>query len=374
MPDKVPTREILRYVPHLSLAERDRRWKRIRDEMQVRGISCLVIWGNDRCYGTASSNLRYLTHVVPESMSGGIGLLPIEGEPVVWVDYPNYYAPYPAHLGYQEWTSDIRVLAGMKPIAEEIKKRRLDNGKVGLVSHFGAWMVEQPPYMPPYYDVMALQKFLTSVETIEATDLVDKARMIKSTEEITFLQKSGKIGTRMVEALIRAAKPSVRECDVYAEMAATLIREGGEAYMFNQLASGSIDKEWRHLLHGKGLPLGPSTRPLGQNDIIVTEFHANYGGYLTGVEFTALVGSDNRNVREIHEISVEAIKSGMKYMSAGRLLKEAVDAFRKPVQEAGLDYIELGFHGHGLSSPEFPTYVYSSDACYSCHPRGRADD
>ena len=31
---------------------------------------------------------------------------------------------------------------------------------------------------------------------------------------------------------------------------------------------------------------------------------------------------------------------------------------RKPVTSRGLDYIELGFHNHGLASADFPTIVY----------------
>jgi Xaa-Pro aminopeptidase len=31
---------------------------------------------------------------------------------------------------------------------------------------------------------------------------------------------------------------------------------------------------------------------------------------------------------------------------------------RAPAKEAGVDWVELGFHGHGLGSPEFPAVVY----------------
>jgi len=35
-----------------------------------------------------------------------------------------------------------------------------------------------------------------------------------------------------------------------------------------------------------------------------------------------------------------------------------VEAFREPVKAAGMEYLELGLHGHGLSSGEFPTAIY----------------
>ena len=30
----------------------------------------------------------------------------------------------------------------------------------------------------------------------------------------------------------------------------------------------------------------------------------------------------------------------------------------KAAEKAGLDFVELGFHGHGMASPEFPTVIY----------------
>ena len=195
----------------------------------------------------------------------------------------------------------------------------------------------------------------------EATKLVDDIRMIKSPAEVKMLEKSGLIANKMVNALVETAKPGARENEVFAKMAYTMLAEGGEGYLFNQLASGSIDDEWHHLLHGKGLPLGPTTRPLGNRDIVITEFHSNYGGYLVGVEFTALVGSYNEKIKYLHDIAVESLKKLLGKMTPNTTLREVIEAMRAPVLEAGLSYIELGFHGHGLSSPEFPTYVYSDD-------------
>ncbi len=39
-------------------------------------------------------------------------------------------------------------------------------------------------------------------------------------------------------------------------------------------------------------------------------------------------------------------------------LREAWEAIRKPCERAGYDYVELGWHGMGNASPEFPTVIY----------------
>ena len=115
---KMPSKEQMKYTPHFSLEERNMRWEKMRRSMEHEGIDCLVIWGSDRCYGTASANMRYLLGVVPESMSGGIGILPIDGDSIAWLDYPNYYKPYPAHLSYQDWTKDMSPDFCPSPILE----------------------------------------------------------------------------------------------------------------------------------------------------------------------------------------------------------------------------------------------------------------
>jgi hypothetical protein len=42
----------------------------------------------------------------------------------------------------------------------------------------------------------------------------------------------------------------------------------------------------------------------------------------------------------------------------GRPLREVYTAFHRHVEAAGMDFVELGFRGHGLAGIEFPTVVY----------------
>jgi Xaa-Pro aminopeptidase len=79
------------------------------------------------------------------------------------------------------------------------------------------------------------------------------------------------------------------------------------------------------------------------------------------VEFSAFVGPPPRELARVHAVAVECLRAGLDRLRPGVPLREAWEAFRRPVEKAGLDYIELGFHGHGLGSPEFPTVVYKPE-------------
>jgi Xaa-Pro aminopeptidase len=126
------------------------------------------------------------------------------------------------------------------------------------------------------------------------------------------------------------------------------------------LASGSIEGDGgaRYLLHGIAPPNGPTFRPLQKGDVVLSEFHCSVAGYLSATEFSFSVGRAPEPLRRIHEVQVACLEHVLPYFKSGVALKEVWEAIRQPCLEAGLDYLELGFHGHGLASPEFPTVVY----------------
>ena len=71
------------------------------------------------------------------------------------------------------------------------------------------------------------------------------------------------------------------------------------------------------------------------------------------------MGPPPRELARIHAVAVESLQRGVERLRPGVTLREAWEAFRRPVHEAGMDYIECGFHGHGLGSPEFIQFSFS---------------
>jgi Xaa-Pro aminopeptidase len=162
--------------------------------------------------------------------------------------------------------------------------------------------------------------------------------------------------------MIEYARPGITEAGLWAEMIRTQIANGGEPQTFNMLISGPVEhpsKELWHLLHGSEQPISPSARPLALGDIVVNEFHTQYGGYLAATEFSVYIGKKAPpQILNIHKVCVECLQISQEVLVPGKTLREAWEAIRRPAEKAGLDFVELGFHGHGLASPEFPTVVY----------------
>lgn len=341
-------------APRLSIDERDRRWANIRAEMAQRGLDCLVIWGTDFSYGMADSNLRYVTHV--PAVPKGLCVFPLDGEPTVFGLSPHLHVPRSPFDSYQDWVVDTRPHLGVQDVVDELRDRDLDTGRIGVVGYGSAL---GPSIALPYDEYEALQNALPGSEFVRSTDIIARQRMVKSEEEIRLLRKAGTIARAMATDLMDAT-PGRREAEVYGDMLRTQIESGGEgAKFFNLLSSGTpTSRGPQHLLHGKGGPLSPTQRTLERGDLIVAEYHANYGGYLVAGEKSVALGETPPELRTVHDVCLESLDRGLERFRPGTAFSDLLRAFREPVEEAGLEFIELGVHGHGLASPEFPTSVY----------------
>jgi Xaa-Pro aminopeptidase len=347
---------MMEYLPQFSLGERDRRWTAVRESMALHSLDCLLLWDSDRFFGLGSANMRYLTQITSQRM-GGMAIFPLQGKPIVFAAPPHIHTyPFPVYQLFQNWIDETREMSGFYPVIENLRERGYERANIGIVGFSGAFR----SYTIPYQEYNLLKKELPHANVVEATPLLEQVRMIKSPEEIDMLKKSGKLARKKIDAMIESCKPGVKECEVYAEMVKTEIINGGEAFIFNLLASGSvIDTEHRqHLLHGRGQPFSPTTRILKKGDLLITEFHTSYGGYLTAVEKSVYIGKPPKELQRIHDVAAECFHNGIEKFRPGTKLNDVLEGFRSPVYKAKMDYIEIGFHGHGLSSPEFPAITY----------------
>jgi hypothetical protein len=80
-PGAAATTVPMNYVPRLSLAERDRRWRNTRRKMILARPDALLVLGNDAFWDRGMANMRYLFQV--GSKIHGHGLFFLDADPVV---------------------------------------------------------------------------------------------------------------------------------------------------------------------------------------------------------------------------------------------------------------------------------------------------
>jgi len=331
----VEMRPLWKDLPQLSLGERDRRWKRIKEKMALTGIDCLVLWNTRR-----SEHIRYATQLAIR----GVVVFPLKGEPIAFT--------FMLHIGKfakacQNWVTDVRE--DIHELPKVLKDLGLEKGTVGLVSVSNLPSRMGGEGIPARAEKM-LHAALPNARFVDATSIFEELEMIKSPEEIEFLNKSAEIAYNIYEAIKHTFKPGATECEVYAAMLAAQTATGGD------VDSIYLDIGAPPMIHGRLPPY--TTKKVRAGDILITEFHASYAGYLVAAEHTFAIGEPPAEFRKIHQVGEECFAQGTARMTVGTRFGDALAAYRAPADNAGIAYVELGFHGHGLSSCEFPTTVY----------------
>lgn len=345
------------HFPRLSLAERDRRWDGLRKRMIFGGVDCLILLGTDMYWDMGLANLRYVTGL--GAKMGTKGLFFIDADPIVYNAVPHMSRPFHAQETVQDWISDIRILRGPAEIAAELRDRGLDRSRIGIVG-FSSVILSASVFVDA--ELQGLRAALPDARFIDFGYALEEMRMIKSDEEISFMRRGGQVARKVIDAMVEGARPGVREAELYADMVRTQIANGAEPNIFNLMTSGPVEHpptELWHLLHGNDQPASPTMRPLAEGDNVISEFHTKYGGYLVHTEYTVHVGSRvPPQLQRIWDVAVECLDISQDMMRPGVAVRELLEALRRPVAKAGLEWVELGFHAMGLVSPEFPTVVY----------------
>lgn len=332
-------------LPELSFTERTRRWTLVRELMALRGLEALLVWGGSAKLGSKSANTRYLTNI-GGSVEEALVVFSLERDPICYVWHP---ARVHWWLKVQSWAKDIRGRKGTwaRSAADALRELNLTSGRIGVVGLRAAVNVEGDI---PYATYRGLEELLPQADLENASDLLEFARAIKSEEELGFLGRAAAIGDIMVQAFIEAAKPGAYHDEVYGRVIESMIRNEGEYPTMILWDAG----EYPSPHPGRG----PWHERLSRGDIINTEFHSQYGGYLAHVERSFSLGEPKPQFGRIFDVSLESYHGGLSAICDGARIGEVEKAFRDPIRKAGLVFTECGLHGHGIDTGEYPMFVF----------------
>lgn len=356
-------------LPQMPLRERDRRWKIIREWMVQKGIDSLLAVGNDLTFGLGMGNFRYLSNSAPRH--GGYLIFPQKGDPIMYAE--PYHMTRPVHpcIIAHEWVKECYFNNGIDIVIDELLERVAPLRKIGLVSGANTVQYQNIPF-DIYYRI---HERLKDIEIIDASEFLFNMRSVKSSDEITFLRKAGQIHHKVLQAKINTAVEGSTEADVFAAMMHTMLVNGAESQGFNLLTSGPVDSlEYQYLLHGVDADMCPTMRVLEKGDAIISENHVSYGGYMTAAESTVCIGQPPKQYERLYYAGIEALQAAMEKMIPGNIINDALEAELKIIKKYGFDILELGFHGHGLGSPELPKAIYMNSDESKCPRNKRVTD
>lgn len=331
---------IWEHVPQPSLAERDRRWVAIRNQMALWNLDCLLVWGSDAQFNLCEANFRYVSGL-PVTMGRALCIFPRRGDPVAFVG-----TPHDNYEGFMfNWVKDVRTFPTSKDVTDTIKDMGYERGKIGNVGdmhHYWQWIMQYGIWT----DVL---NGLPEAKIVDASSLLWGIEMIKSPEEIEFMEEAGRISAAAFRDMCSMIRPGVKECEVYAALLHSLICNGAEPTSMILMDSGNPV-----FAHPKHPPM--TQRKLKAGDMIVVEYHAKYAGFHAHTERTISIGEPSVESKELFDVCKACYINGFKNMKPGVSFKTVVNDIREPMRAAGMKDIEVGFHSHGSTSGGFPSF------------------
>ncbi|MGH2936929.1 MAG: M24 family metallopeptidase [Solirubrobacterales bacterium] len=318
-----------------------------------------MLVGTDYAFNTGMANVRYVTQL--GTILGTTVVFPRDGEPMAFSGPPHMHIPFGAWRQVPgAWMDDVRPDSGVAGLVAEIEKRGLAKRSVGVVGY--------RHMLAPLSNISAafldqLRRGLPEATITDETAIVDELRLIKSEEEKVFLRRAGEIARKRIAKLAELAQPGATEAEVWAGMEYEGVINGAEPGTFNMFSSGPVtgagaNGRVQGLIHGSAWPHSPTLRKIEEGDILICETHTSYGGYLAGAEFSVFVGEAPKELVRLHRTAAEIVRMAGELFVPDRSLREIYTAFHDHVDAQGIDFVELGFHGHGLTSPEFPTVLW----------------
>jgi len=330
-------------IPRLSLRERDRRWAETRQAMRAKGLDCLVLMGMPLHWDFCVANARYLSPIGGNA-EFNILIFPLESEPTSYVFSPVFIEYW---RSAQDWVSDVRSRKGSlgETVAGRLKELGVDTGRIGMDGLAGPL---DPDGWVPHSTYVRLQQLVPKADLVNIDDMLEKARAVKSAEEIEMLGQAARLGDLMLARCRDMARPGVKECEVYAAMMEVMLANGGEE---PTLFLWACDR------HPRPHPFRvPTQRRIESGDMIICEIHPKYGGYFTHVERTFCIGEPEAKYLEIYDGCLAAYERGLRMFGPGKKMSTAMEAVKETIESRGLGICEAGIHGHGLGSLEYPRY------------------
>lgn len=328
--------------PYFSAEEYERRLGNTRTRMQEQGFDMLLV--------TDPASLLYLTGYRQWSFSRPqVLLVPAAGDILFFVRAVDLtgaasttYLSEDRVFGTPESLVDQPDSHPMDWVAEVLRDRGLANGIMAVETESMFYSVRTH---------QALLVGLPDVKAVDARNLVNWVRAVKSDAEIECMRIAGQIAERVVTKAIDMIEPGVRQCDVAAEIYATQVRglehAGGDftaapPLMPSGERTGLPHMTWTDEQYNSGEP-------------VVLELGGCYQRYNSALARTVFLGEPPTRLIELADIVGEGLETTLDAIRPGVTCEEVEAVWRKVLQRHGLVKTSRIGYSIGLNYP--PTWV-----------------
>ena len=224
-------------------------------------------------------------------------------------------------------------------LADVVVEKGLARGRLGVESHS-----LQAAFMD------RLRERLPGATLVDCGNLMDRARMIKTPDEIDALAEAATATDRAIRAAFERAAAGDSEKGVADDVAARLTSAGADVMNFNFLGTGTRSFEWHARPGGTLLEAGHTLH---------TDVGGSFAGYWSDVARTAFVGKPGQHERDqydrlyqVHVETIEAVRPGLRASDLFAICEAAYEKVGLPFWMAHIGHgLGLGLHEHPMLKP-----------------------
>jgi Xaa-Pro dipeptidase len=210
--------------------------------------------------------------------------------------------------------------------------------------------IETNSYGLTHFNGMAVDAAMGGFCTlVEATNLVDRLRLIKSPAELKFVRKAGKLGDEALKAGIKKAKAGANEGDILAAQHSAIFSGGGD-YPGNEFIIGS-DRDALLCRYKSG------RRKLSKRDQLTLEFAGVYRHYHAAFMRTLIIGRPRKEHLKMEEACRAALNEVETVMRPGKTAGEVFDAHARVMDAHGMQKHRLNACGYSLGAKFTPSWM-----------------
>jgi len=186
-----------------------------------------------------------------------------------------------------------------------------------------------------------LQAAAPAADFPDASDVVSRLRVRKDAAEVAAMRKAVQIAQAALEATLPLVKVGMTEQELAGELVMQLLRHGSQPEMpFSPIVSAGPNSANPHA--------SPTDRPLQPGDLLVIDWGAAWGGYISDLTRTFAVGQVAAEYEKIHRIVQEANTAGRAAARPGAPCAAVDIAARTVIEQAGYGQYFTHRTGHGI--------------------------
>ena len=329
----------------ISTAELERRWREVRGRMKEEGIDFLIMQNDNEWLG---GYVKWFTDIPARNAQPHTVIFPVDDE----MTTITHGGKPPGDMGPPAWT-----LRGVKkrltaPFFRSVMYTHTYDAELAVETLRGKkkakiGIVGKGTMSLAFYE--HLKKNLPDATFVDAADLVDQIKAIKSDEEINFIRKTAAIQDEAIDHARKVIQPGRRDFEIIADIIHRATDLGSEEQLILG-GSGSLGKpvsiQKRHF----------QNRMVMEGDQFSLLIEANGpGGMYTEIGRIFVVGKVPSELSDAFEMAKELQKATLELLRPEADPKEIWKAHNDLLQKRGfLAETRAYAHGQGYDLVERP--------------------